>query len=202
MASMDGILEIAENEDLSHALTAALRIATALGDKEFSTWIRLELLGYLNDNRSFSGERVPEYRLVSGAGFDRFGRPLILTDEQLYFINQVPLRHGAAELEELATRSGPLTVVMPEYSELIRESLNVDVIVFQFNRAAVRQLLASIRVELIDRLTARRSAIAALPETAAPPVAPEIFQLKPSIYGIGVDLKALWRRLPGRRPPA
>jgi hypothetical protein len=60
------------------------------------------------------------------------------------------------------------------------------------------RVLARIRSHLLDRLAEHATRFGFSPEPAST-TEPEIFQLKPTLYGVGVDLKALWRRLSGRK---
>jgi hypothetical protein len=57
----------------------------------------------------------------------------------------------------------------------------------------VNQILTNIKVRLLDRIAQQREKISAIPDTEVPRQA-EILQIKPGIYGVSVDLKALWRR--------
>ena len=126
------------------------------------------------------------------------GRPLVLNDPKLAFINEFRLRHGVAELEGIASGTGTLTVRAIEFSQLIRDNLNVEVSVFQFRPSSVSQVLTNIKVRLIDHLASRREKINAMPDNQVPQAA-EILQIKPTIYGVGIDLKALWRRAFGTK---
>ena len=62
-----------EEESLSRSLQAALRIATNIGDEQWTSWIKLELIGYVADNPAMKKDTiVPEYRGVPGQWYDRW----------------------------------------------------------------------------------------------------------------------------------
>ena len=139
---------------------------------------------------------VPEYRTVSGEWFDDYNRRLVLSDPKLAFVNETRLRLGAAELESYVGVTGVLALPNPDHAALIREHLKVEVSTFRFNAQNVPPVLASIRAQLVDRLARSqgkdnpprsiRSNIAATDE--------EIIEIRPNFAGIGVNLRALWRK--------
>jgi hypothetical protein len=195
MNAFDQVMQDIEEHSLDRSLPVALRIARAIADEEAATWIRLELMGYLAGNPAMSYDTVvPEYRAVPGRWRDDYGRPLVLDDPNFKFIEEFRLRQGVAELKGLATAKGPLSVRPLEFSELIRKELDVEVSVFQFHPASVNQVLANIKLQLLDQLARRQEKIAALPELTKPAES-EILHIRPGIYGVSIDLKALWRRL-------
>jgi hypothetical protein len=53
----------------------------------------------------------------------------------------------------------------------------------------------AIRTELSDRLMSRKDRIQGHDVENQDSKTEDVIQLKPNIYGIGVDLKALWRKL-------
>lgn len=193
------LLSLAEEQPLSRSLPVVLQTATAIADEQWASWIRLELMGYFGDNPAMEDDTmVPEYRGVAGSWCDDYGRILVLDDPNLAFINEIRLRYGAAELEGLAAGTGILSMRPTEFSEIIRDNLGVDVSVFQFRPSSVFQVLANIKGRLIDQLTSRREKIRTLPDMQSLREG-EIIQLKPSVYGMSVDLKALWRRVFGTK---
>lgn len=199
MSSFERLLSIVEEQPLSQSLPAALRIANAIGDEGLASWIRLELMGYFADNPAMTEEVVvPEYRGVPGQWRDDYGRPLVLEDPTLAFINEMRLRPGVAELEGVAGATGMLAMRDADFSGVIRQHLGVAVSVFNFRPSSVSQVLTNVKVRLLDQLASRREAIAALADIREPRE-PEILHLKPGIYGVSVDLKALWRRLFGSK---
>jgi hypothetical protein len=188
-----------EKQPLSQSLPVALRIAASIADEELTSWIKLELMGYLADNPEMKEDTiVPEYRAVPGLWYDDFGRVLALDDPDLSFINEFRLRHGVAELEGVAAGTNPLVIRPAEFSEIIRNNLNVEVSVFKFRPSSVSQVLTNIKVRLIDRLAIQREKISAIPNIQVPQET-EILQIKPNIYGVGIDLMALWRRFVGTK---
>lgn len=197
MSTFERLLSIVEEQPLNRSLLAALRVATAIGDEELASWIRLELMGYIPDNPAMTQHTVvPEYRSVAGQWRDDYGRPLVLDDPDLTFINETRLRLGVAELEGIAGGTGMLTMRLTDFSEIIRNHLRVEVTVFEFRPSSVSQVLTNVKVQLLEQLATRREAIAALPDIQTSQE-PEILHLKPSIYGMSIDLKALWRRVFG-----
>jgi hypothetical protein len=195
VSAFERLLTLVEEQTLSRSLPVALRVAIVIADEEWASWIRLELMGYLADNPAMKADTVvPEYRGVPGLWYDDYGRALALNDPGLAFINELRLRPGVAELEGIATGTGTLTMRPTEFSEIIRNNLHVEVSVFQFRPSSVSQVLTNIKVRLLDHLASRRGKISALPDIQVPQKT-EILQIKPSVYGISIDLKALWRRV-------
>jgi hypothetical protein len=195
MNMFDRVLKAAEEQPLSKILPAALRLANSADDEALASWIRLELMGYVPGNPTMRDDTVvPEYRGVGGQWFNEYGRRLVIEDPDLGFINELRLRQGVAELEGFASATAMLAAQPTEFSEIIRRELHVEVNIFRYHPSAISQVLTNIRIQLLDRLAASREKLSAVKD-AEMPQEPEIFQLKPSFYGITVDLKALWRRL-------
>jgi len=191
------LLSIAEEQALSRSLPAALRVSTAISDEQLASWIKLELMGYLNTNPENKPHTVvPEYRDISGLWSDDYGRVLMLDQPDLAFINHIRLRQGVTELEGIATGSGTLAMREMEFAEIIRANLGTEVSTFQFSPDSVKQVLTNIKVQLLDRIAQQREKIKALPVSSVLQQT-EILQLKPTIYGVGIDLKALWRKMFG-----
>lgn len=202
MNGFERLLRIVEDSPLSRSLPVVLSAANSIEDDNLASWVKLELMGYHADNQAMTSDTVvPEYRAVAGNWYDDYGRLFLLTDRKLLFVNQFRMRHGVAELEGLSTATGPLSVRDVELSNIIRESLHVDISVFQFQAASVAQVLTNIKVQLMDRLADRRKALA---KTSVPDPKPEgeLLQLKPGFKGVSIDLKVLWRRLFGPKPEA
>lgn len=195
MGTFERLLTLVEEQPLSRSLPVAFRIATSIGDKELASWIKLELMGYLSDNPEMKEDIiVPEYRMVPGQWYDDYGRVLAINDPNLEFINEYRMRQGVAELEGVASGTKPLVVRPVEFSEIIRSNLHVEVSIFRFRPSSVSQVLTNIKVRLIDRLAVRREKISAIPDIQVREEE-EILQIKPSLYGVSINLKALWRRL-------
>lgn len=143
-------------------------------------------------------EDVPEYRAVAGNWYDDFGRMFLISDSKLNFVNQLRLRQGVCELEGFATATGPLAIREIGFAAIIRETLKVDVTTFEFPAQAVSQVLANIKVHVLDRIAAEKSALCKI-VVAEPKSEGEQLQLKPGFHGVSVDLKVLWRKLFGAR---
>jgi len=138
--------------ELSRLLPFMIRLAQKLGRKDLEKWARLELNGYYGEYGMTETDVVPEYRTVAGQHTDEYGRPLVLPDPRLGFINETRLRHGVKELEELTKTEQMVFVRDVSASSLIREHLGVEVTRFVFNPVAVAGTLERIRIELLDRL--------------------------------------------------
>jgi hypothetical protein len=194
----ESLLAVIEEQPLSRSLPRVLSTAITIGADDLACWTKLELMGYFPENPAMTDEVVvPEYRSVAGAWFDDFGRMFLLENPDLHFVNELRLRHGVAELEGLATATGPLSMRELNNAAVIRETLKVQVTTFEFDPRSISQVLTNIRVHLLDRVSAYRGEIAPLRVTREA-VEPEVFKLAPEFYGVSVDLKALWRRLFGR----
>ena len=136
---------------------------------------------------------VPEYRTVAGQHQDIYGRTLVLKSD-LAFVNETRLRHSVAEIESIANGQGPVAIHDPGMCDMIKEHLNVDVHAFEFSRSSLAAVLSGIRTELGDRLTTLRNQ--AGPDESAD-TSDEVLMLQPNFYGVGMDLRALWRKLTG-----
>jgi hypothetical protein len=199
MSAYCELLKLAEGEALSRSLPTALRIAHSISDEEWAAWVRLELMGYLSENPAMKNETVvPDYRGVPGVWYDDEGRGLEVNDPNLAFINEIRLRQGVAELEGIAAGSGPLAMRPARFSDMIRNHLGAEVSVFRFQPGSVNQVLANIRTRLLDRVAVRREEISTIADNQVPQKG-EVLLLRPSLYGVGVDLKALWRCVSGRQ---
>jgi hypothetical protein len=195
-AQYDQLMKSIEELPLGKALQKTLRVAQELKDNEFEKWIRLELHGYWNTNSALTEEVVvPEYRTVAGYYTDDYGRQLVLSDPKAGFINETRLRFGVIEMEGMIGAKGPLAFRAPQFTEIIRDELGVEVTTFNFSPKAVPPVLEAIRTGLFDSLMSRRDKIQGYDIQSEESRTEDVIQLKPNIYGIGVDLKALWRKL-------
>jgi hypothetical protein len=192
----DQLMKSIEELPLGKALQKTLRVAQELKDNGFEKWIRLELHGYWNTNSALTEEVVvPEYRTVAGYYTDDYGRQLVLSDPKAGFINETRLRFGVIEMEGMIGAKGPLAFRTPQFTEIIRDELGVEVTTFNFSPKAVPPVLEAIRTELFDGLTSRKDKIQGYDIQSEESKTEDVIQLKPNLYGIGVDLKALWRKL-------
>jgi hypothetical protein len=181
---------------VSEALAKALRIAQATGATEVSRWCRLELAGYWASNPAMNEEVVvPEYRTVVGQHADIYGRVLLL-ESDLAFVAETRLRNGIEELETLTRTREIVTIHDPHMCDLIRQHLQVEVYSFRFSAVHLTGILSAVRTELSEKLVALDRVSNAVP-TSASVEAEEILELRPNLYGIGIDLRALWRRWKG-----
>jgi len=190
------------SSSLSDALSQVIQLSRTSSNRGLENWARLELLGYFNTNSAMTDETiVPEYRTVAGQWFDEYRRPLVLDNASLGFVNEIRLRHGVAELEGLQSARNTLTARFPEFSELIRRELGVDVSLFCFSPHAVGAVIASIKTELHERLSHTIHELFPSPALATIHMADEILELRPNFYGVGLNLRALWRKLQSLRQP-
>ena len=193
-ARSNALLNDLDSRPLSEALPHILRVAQEIGDSGFEKWIRLELNGYWRNNSAMSeNAEVPDYRMVVGQWKDDFGNVLVLPDE-LSYLNEFPLRNALVELEAFQQSKGELGLRHPGSTSILKGELRVDVSTFWFRPSAVRAVLSAIRIEASDRLMERRSALNRLPGGANADE-PNIIELRPNFYGIGLNLRALWKRL-------
>lgn len=172
-------------------------MASASQATQFERWCRLELAGYLASNPAMTDQiEVPEYRTVVGQHVDIAGRILKLPTK-LAFVGETWLRFGVEELEALAKTRGPVVIRDPYMSSVIQQHLNVDVASFQFSAVHIIGILSSIRTELSVQLHALGSTEVNRVSSGNAVERDEIIQLRPNFYGIGINLRALWRRLRG-----
>ena len=186
---------------LSRAMGRFLGIAEAVGNVEVANWCKLELAGYWASNPALNEDSVvPEYRGIVGQHVNVYGQVLHLSS-QLEFVNQIRLRNGIEELETLAESRDVVSIHDPGMCSMIKEHLETDVYSFRFSSVQVKGILAAIRVMLREKITAlEKSATPAAVAKASEVSGKEsVFQLKPSLYGVSIDLGAIWRRYFGKR---
>ncbi|MCX5815959.1 MAG: hypothetical protein NTX75_06900 [Proteobacteria bacterium] len=194
-AQYDQLMKSLEDLPLSKALQKTLRVGQELKDNEFEKWIRLELHGYWNTNSALNEDVVvPEYRTVAGYYTDDYGRQHVFSDSNAGFINETRLRFGVIEMEGMIGAKGPLAFRAPQFAEIIRNELGAEVTTFNFSPKTVPAVLEAIRTELSDRLMSRKDKIQEQDLETQGSRTEDVIQLKPNFYGIGVDLKALWRK--------
>lgn len=147
------ILKKSTTASLSELLLMAQRFAQEIGERGLEKWVRLEVGGYHGRNPVITDDvRVPDYRSVPGQHSDDYGRPLVITNSDLGFINEYRLQEGVAELEVLSKSPNSLTIRNPSMIKGIRDNLKVDVSLYSFSPASVSSVLNNIRSELINRL--------------------------------------------------
>lgn len=191
----DQLIKMTEELPLSKSLPKVLCVAQDLKDPELEKWIRLELHGYWNTNSALTEEVVvPEYRTVAGYYTDDYGRQLVISDPKLGFINEMRLRFGVVEMEGMIGAKGPLAFRAANFAEIIRENFEIEVTTFNFSPATVPAVLEAIRTQLSDCVISRKEKLEGGNFETQKSKSEDIVQLKPNIYGIGVDLKALWRK--------
>jgi hypothetical protein len=195
------LIQRLHDEPASKTLPQVARLARRGGVPSLEGWARLELLGYWDTNPAMTEDViVPEYRTVVGEWRDDFGRSLRITDDSLSFINSLRLRLGVVELESFFGATGLISYRPNEFSEIINKEFGIEVTTFSFDPRLIPSILAAIKMEASDRLVAEEAALAPVLVNESP-VEAGIIELKPSFYGISVDLKALWRRIRPKRSP-
>ena len=178
------LIEDADEIALAQLLPRVVRFAQRSGNPELAQWARLELLGYVPDNPAMTDAvTIPNYRSVPGHWRDEYQRALKVKQSDIAnVINQMMLRQPVGELEELAKSNGLLAMPDPVAAAALRAHLNVEVTTFCFQTFSVRQVLASIRSQLHDRLLAAPAGTpsANAAEIESVDVAPEILELRPN----------------------
>ena len=147
------IAQNASRDVLSELIAELLILAQETDRPEVAKWARLELGGYFRGNSALTEDVVvPEYRIVVGQYWDRYGRPLVITDSRLHFVNEYRLRYSVLELEKMESHSGELAIDDPKFTEMIRKQFNVEVHQFRFGPSGISGVLSGIRTTLIDKL--------------------------------------------------
>ena len=197
-SSVHDFVKSLEVSPLSTGLRKALRLAEDLGAYELGRWCRLELGGYLASNPAMGKETiVPEYRTVTGQHADIYGRVLMLPTD-LAFMNSTRLRNGVEELETLAGNRDVVSMHDPNMCDLIQEHLEVQVYAFRFSSVHLAGVFSGIRTVLEDKLRSLQIK-SGWGYSHGAPEQDEILELRPNLYGIGVNLRALWLRLRGTK---
>jgi len=132
------------------------KLAREMKHAPLQKWVALETNGYLQDNPAMDESvNVPKHRFVPGQRFNEYEQVMIVQDAGLHFINQMPLRHGVAELERLAKRSNALTCHDALGAELLQEHFGPQYAQFRYFRMSpdsIHGVLSGIRSEAIDWL--------------------------------------------------
>jgi hypothetical protein len=136
---------------LSELLPELVLLGQQTKNSPLVKWASLELGGYFKGNSALTDEVVvPEYRIVVGQYFDRFGRPLVITESRWSFINEYRLRYGVVELERMEHHTGLLSIEDPTFTEMLREQLQVEVQQFSFSPTSIAGVFGGIRTRLIE----------------------------------------------------
>lgn len=138
--------------ELSRTLPYALRLAQKVGNKDFEKWCRLELNGYYDRNGMAGDDEVPKHRTVVGRHADALGRPFMIEDPSLTFVNESRLRNGVKELERFAEAKEMIAEYDAGTSAIIRDTFHVNVIKFMFSPVSVSGTLSEIRNHLLERI--------------------------------------------------
>ena len=192
--SEEKVRNLLASAPLSKAMRAALRLVRKVGASDVERWLRLELGGYYASNSAMDEDVVvPQYRTVVGQHVDLFGRMFVVPPD-LAIVNETRLRNSVEELEALKEGPDMLVVHDPHMCELIREHLQVDVHYFRFSRVHVVGILAAIQTELETKL-GELNLRDLSQRDQADDAGQAILELRPNIHGIGINLRALWKRL-------
>lgn len=147
------IIENQSKYSLTQLLNESLVIAKNFKNKELSDWVDLELNGYYDTTEALNEETiVPEYRTVAGQHSDQYGRPLIIENPKLSFVNTIRLRSGVPELEELSLKHDVISIQDPNMINSIKKHLKVSVISFNFSSSSIKNILNTIRTTLLKKL--------------------------------------------------
>lgn len=139
---------------ISKILERVIEIAKANNDHELERWASLEFEGYISTNKYFLEETVvPKYREVTGEHRDIYGRPLLVSDPKISFINSIKLPDSVPFLESLSKKSDKLLSFKdPKICEMLnKNTLGGEVCEFVFHSAAIDGVLNSIKQEAIRR---------------------------------------------------
>jgi len=187
-----------DNQPLSKSLRKAIVIAQESSAVDLVHWLQLELGGYYASNSAMDEDTiVPEYRTVIGQHADIYGRVLVLP-QNISFINETRLRNGVEELETLVSSRDMVVIHDPHMCELIKQHLSIEVYSFRFSTVHLVGVLSAIRIALETKLRELNLPTVSLIQDSGVKN-DDIVQLRPNVYGIGVDLRAIWRRWKGQR---
>lgn len=152
--------DLRTSKKLSTILSAALIFSKQIQNKKLEKWVELEANGYFNSNKALTNNvMVPEYRIVAGQYHDIHKRPLIIKDPKLKFVNEYRLRQSVSELEKLSDSGKLLSIQDSTFTDLIKESLKVEVHSFTFSATSIIGVLEGIKSVLINHLMSIAPAI-------------------------------------------
>lgn len=193
--NFNSIMKRIDDEPLSKSLPMVLRLSKSIGASDLEKWVKLELNGYFNTNPALTDEViVPEFRTVTGQHSDDYDRPLIITDHNLAFVNTTRTRYGVADLERMLDENFTCSYRDTLMSEIIKNSLDVEVSIFSFHTRQFAGVLSGIKAELSERLMAIKGQIEDVQADIASPPREDVIELKPNFFGLGLNLNALFRR--------
>lgn len=149
---IEDILQKSTELKISEVLPKALTLAKILDDKDFEKWVLLETSGYFNTNPALTDDVfVPDYRKVPGQYHDKFNRPLVIDDPDIFnMVNNYALREGVAELETISKKDGYQVFRNPFVMSKLKQMLGVEVDTFTFSSNSVKSVLNEIRTKLIS----------------------------------------------------
>ena len=189
------LIELIDKVSLSKSLSKILRVSQEINDNELEKWIRLELHGYWNTNPALTEDVVvSKYRTVTGYYTDDFGRILSITNSDLQFVNEIRLRFGVVELEGYLGAKGPLVFQPLDNIKLVNENLKVNVSYYNIYPNQINSILEQIKTELSDRIVARKNKFDVRTHGSNNDIQEDVIELKPNVYGLGINLKALARK--------
>lgn len=193
--NFNSILKKIDDEPLSKSLPMVLRLSKSIGESDLEKWVKLELNGYFNTNPALTDEVVvPEFRTVTGQHSDDYGRPLVIKDHKLAFVNTTRTRYGVADLERMLDENFTCSYRDALMSEIIKNNLDVEVSIFSFHTRQFAGVLSGIKAELSERLMAIKGQIEDVETDLASPPQEDVIELKPNFFGLGLNLNALLRR--------
>jgi uncharacterized protein (TIGR02391 family) len=147
--------DLKSSKKLSEIFPSALIFSKELKDKDLEKWLQLEMNGYIRPNPALTADVVvPEYRTVPGQYYDIYGRPLVLSDPKMSFVNEYRLRHGVVELEKFAEYKDFIAIQDSHFIDGIKKHLKVNVYSFKFSPDAILGILDAIKTNLINKIIA------------------------------------------------
>lgn len=183
------IIDSLHSKSLSETLQKLLLLATQAEDMELVKWVRFELTGYQGSNVK-NNDIVPEYRDVVGYHTDDLNRKFVIEQDDLKFVNSTRLRAGVVELE--VYKEHGLILKSPQLCNLIYQHLEVKVTSFHVSGPQIQNVLANIKSELANKLTTFEPG--KITKASNEHVSEGIIELKPNVFGLGVNLNALQRK--------
>jgi hypothetical protein len=186
--------DLLETDPLSKALQRTYRLAREQGATDLANWLQLELGGYYGTNTAWKDDtRVPQYRSVTGAHFDAYGRRLQVRPE-LSFVNTLYLREPVEVLESIKNTRQHVVLQDPDAIEAIAKFLKVELATFHFDAVELVNVLSQIRNQLMSRAQVLTQTPSSRKKIKASTDDDEVIMLSPNFYGLGLHLRPLVRR--------